>query len=1118
MNNNIQNEGAQEFHYVRTGPALIIEIFLLLSTSEFFLALFYYFNFYQRAWWRHPVSFFGEIILVGLFIFTILLGYLGYQSHIRPQKVTAILNSLTKGVLFILILCFLMLVLTICLVPILKPEIFARTPFQAINKHQSLLCLIVLFLFQILFTLVSIKAKGFNELLLRFYRKYKKMIGKLLSSNFLHKVLCFGKWMEQHENFAASIIFTILITLFFVPTLIQGKLPLSTSYLYQFSPWASFRGQFNNDMIFNNVLSDDYDSGIPAFNFVFSEIKNGKFPFWIPYINGGVPYGILMFSSIFSLHGLSLLLAGMKWGSILYMCLKIYIAGISIYVYLRYRQFARSSAFLGSLVMMFSSHLIVNGMSEVPDAVIYAPAILYFAELFIWERKYWQFFCLVISVTVTLLSGFPSVIMYTLSLVVLYLAYRNLIEIQEQPLRLRIENLAIIYFSFLIGILLLTFTLLPTYEFFKAVNIGYRIGRGPTIFEWIKIGRLINPNICGNPVRGNWFCSSNYNESAIYVGLIPLMLIPFSFTNKKYKLSSRFFLASATLILLIVFGVGSLNRIVGSLPVFNANPNTRMIALLPLCFAFISATGIDNLTRITSKKGYWALIYFVLLGVITFWVFDNISLTSSGGALEMNYYFDQRFFTTLLFVCYSLIIMGILTFKNKVFTAVITTLFLFINFTERSFLLGGYQGSSYSGTFYPETPAIVFLESKMPKYERTVIIGRDFIPSFPLYYSINSLTGHAFADVAFKNNLELINPGIYGTNLHLTQPRFSPALIDLLSPLLDLYRVRYIVTSPSGAPIWSVSAADQREYNQTYILNVLNSFGQSVTITRSVYVDALEIRISTSVGGPIPVNLRISSEDNLLTDFNGRLIGQESGYYSINLPKLLLKQGQIVTFEVTPIKEYLPLNSILYTVDFDIYSGGSMIIDKKKVKGDMAFALLQYNSTIEQKYRLVHQGDLNIYENTSLSNELPVVNKYVYSSQDSCALVLSQIDPSSEAVVEDRNLLNIAGINVDSSAQIREYNANNVVIDANIQRTSMVILSDTYDKGWQATIDGKQTKIYRVNCAMRGVMVAQGKHVIKMNYVPPSFKTGLSISLLIFLCLSTTGVVIKTRTSIKHKL
>lgn len=75
----------------------------------------------------------------------------------------------------------------------------------------------------------------------------------------------------------------------------------------------------------------------------------------------------------------------------------------------------------------------------------------------------------------------------------------------------------------------------------------------------------------------------------------------------------------------------------------------------------------------------------------------------------------------------------------------------------------------------------------------------------------------------------------------------------------------------------------------------------------------------------------------------------------------------------------------------------------------------------------------------------------------------------------------------------------------------MVVLSDAYYPGWQATVDGSPANIYRVDCDMRGVIVAPGQHTIIMSYHPFSFKVGMGISLFSFVGLGSIGVVLMVR-------
>lgn len=62
--------------------------------------------------------------------------------------------------------------------------------------------------------------------------------------------------------------------------------------------------------------------------------------------------------------------------------------------------------------------------------------------------------------------------------------------------------------------------------------------------------------------------------------------------------------------------------------------------------------------------------------------------------------------------------------------------------------------------------------------------------------------------------------------------------------------------------------------------------------------------------------------------------------------------------------------------------------------------------------------------------------------------------------------------------------------------TDFVVVSEAYHPGWQATLDGQRTSVFRANHALIGVCVPQGRHQIDLLFRPASFRTGLYISLL----------------------
>ena len=64
-----------------------------------------------------------------------------------------------------------------------------------------------------------------------------------------------------------------------------------------------------------------------------------------------------------------------------------------------------------------------------------------------------------------------------------------------------------------------------------------------------------------------------------------------------------------------------------------------------------------------------------------------------------------------------------------------------------------------------------------------------------------------------------------------------------------------------------------------------------------------------------------------------------------------------------------------------------------------------------------------------------------------------------------------------------------------------------YEKGWIATIDGKEAKIYNVDYVLRGLQIPAGKHTIEFKFEPQVVKTGSTIALIsTLLMLLTIGL------------
>jgi hypothetical protein len=159
-------------------------------------------------------------------------------------------------------------------------------------------------------------------------------------------------------------------------------------------------------------------------------------------------------------------------------------------------------------------------------------------------------------------------------------------------------------------------------------------------------------------------------------------------------------------------------------------------------------------------------------------------------------------------------------------------------------------------------------------------------------------------------------------------------------------------------------------------------------------------------------------------------------------------------------------------------------------------------------YELVHSGDVKIYENLDAQPRAYLTDEWtsVAGPDEALALLHSgAIDSGRHAVVEDALSLSsrarTQGESIDGvgSAQIVAYAPEQIRLQVDVQTVdnepALLVLSDAYYPGWQATIDGIDTPIYATNHLFRGVFVPSGEHDVTFVYRPQSWQRGLWTSL-----------------------
>ncbi len=77
---------------------------------------------------------------------------------------------------------------------------------------------------------------------------------------------------------------------------------------------------------------------------------------------------------------------------------------------------------------------------------------------------------------------------------------------------------------------------------------------------------------------------------------------------------------------------------------------------------------------------------------------------------------------------------------------------------------------------------------------------------------------------------------------------------------------------------------------------------------------------------------------------------------------------------------------------------------------------------------------------------------------------------------------------------VRRETNGGVVGEVNLDRTSLVVVDQTYDPGWVARIDGHQVPVHPANVMLQSFEVPAGSHHLELSYEPASVSIGLVLS------------------------
>ena len=157
---------------------------------------------------------------------------------------------------------------------------------------------------------------------------------------------------------------------------------------------------------------------------------------------------------------------------------------------------------------------------------------------------------------------------------------------------------------------------------------------------------------------------------------------------------------------------------------------------------------------------------------------------------------------------------------------------------------------------------------------------------------------------------------------------------------------------------------------------------------------------------------------------------------------------------------------------------------------------------------------MHIYENVHAVPDSYIVTEVVRVESDDEALnavAHPDFEPNNQVVLQvrsedkssfDSELRSIAKSGLKPSptgfagtAIVANRESSNVSILTDSNVPAILVLTDVWYPGWEATVDGKPATIARANYSFRAICLPQGKHTVEFSYRPKPFYLGCGLAL-----------------------
>lgn len=905
---------------------------------------------------------------------------------------------------------------------------------------------------------------------------------------------------EHGEFMRVSAVLTALNLIFFLRTMLLGKIPSAADILS--TVWPAFSPGPASAQ--NFLLSDVPVACEPWLWLNYFQAQSLQLALWNPYCAAGVPHMANMQSSLFffpawpayafGLNGITL--------GVLYF-LKLYLAGIFAYYYLRSIKLDAYPALIGAIAFMFLGFNIVWLYYSLSSEMFILPGLLYLIEKII-ETKGDKRYLLAFSAIncLGIFAGNPEIFFYISFVSGLYLAFRLLEDESTMAKKAKIVRDYLLFG--LLGAALSAIQLLPFVEYL--LNSYELVSRNSTwyMLDWRYFIVNIIPEFYGSPsiyhmvpyyaVLGN----INYNESTGgYAGIALFYLAMLALTTRYRKRMVQFYLALSIWAIGVVYGLPGIFQATVSLPLFSQAANTRLLFLIGFNTVVLGSIGLNEVLkdqasvedRLNLKKLVVPLL--LSLSIILGLVYSNRLLIYSTSNVNERAIFGQNILTViaiLLLLAVTTLVYGLISKDMRRRNACKAMLLLLV-FAETGVHGALFEPAIDEKYFYPDIEPFDRINEDGQLYRTTSIgeLGSAYPSNTQLVYGIYDIRNYDVLEI--RPYWQLLKTFARGDIFGWVD------IYEIDDRLLDFMGVRWIVSRSDISRDVGISVS--KNTNPVGELCLGQTIEQKFTSSKA-NLSAVGLYFATygrkNTEGNITVLLINESTSSAVrwTSFNSNILENNQWHFMECAP---LNDSANATYILRISSNGAPGNSVTIWMNNQLGIPGSLSINGVTTPGSLCFSTYHSSKSafkVEKRYPHCY-----LIENTDVMPRAFVVQSALSRKSESEimeALKDRSFDWRQSIVLQGENE-SIRYPAALTEADILVYSPTYVKIAARSDQPGFLVISDAYYPGWEARVNGSISEILRANYAFRAVKISAGTSVVEFEYRPLSVYIGAVLTL-----------------------